>query len=90
MGFRFRKGLGISYDKQGLIFFTSRTYDEQNERVRRKIEQLCQAAAGEHWRALLCYVTTNAGTVVVCQRYHISEATLCRAVRRYYRLWETR
>lgn len=88
MGFRYRPGLGISYDRQGLIFFTSRSYDSQPARVRRKIENLCRAAAGDNWRALFCYVTTDTGTVAVCQRFHLSENSLHRAVRKYYRLWE--
>lgn len=88
MSFRYRPGLGIPYDRQGLIFFTGRDYENQPMRVRRKIENLCRAAAGENWRALLCYVTTDAGTVAVCQRYHMSENSLHRMVRKYYRLWE--
>ena len=88
MGFRYRPGLGIPYDRQGYIFFVSRTYTNQPQRVQRKIEKLCRAAAGDDWRALLCYVTTDAGTVAVCQRFHMSENNLHRMVRRYYRLWE--
>lgn len=88
MGFRYRPGLGVSYERQGLIFFTSRTYQDQPLRTRQKIERICRAAAGEHWRALLRYITTDAGTVAVCQEYHVGEATLCRAVRRYYRMFD--
>lgn len=87
-GFRYRPGIGVPYERQGLIYFVSRTYREQPPRTKGKIERLCRAAAGEHWRALFCYVTTEMGTVEVCQKYHVGEATLCRAMRRYYTLFE--
>lgn len=87
MSFRYRPGLGVPYKRQGLIFFTSMNYADQPPRTQKKIERLCRAAAGEHWRALMDYVTTDAGTVSVCQRHHIGENTLHRAVRRYYRLF---
>lgn len=87
MGFRYRPGLGIPYDRQGLVYFTSRTYDDQPPRVRRKIDNLCRAAAGEHWRALFDYAVNGDNAVAVSRRHHIGENTLYRAVRRYYQLF---
>lgn len=87
MGFRYRRGLGLSYQRQGLIYFTSRTYAEQPKRVRDKIEQLCRDCGGAYWAALFEFVTSDAGAVSICGRHHISQATLYRAVQAYYREW---
>lgn len=85
MGFRYRPSIRLPYERQGLIYFVSRNYEGQSQRIREKIEQSCKAAAGENWRALFRYVTTDVGMVNVCQEFHVSESTLFRAVQKYYR-----
>ena len=85
MSFRFRPRLGVSYERQGLVYFVSRTYTQQPKRVQEKIERLCRDCGGEHWRALFEFVTTDEGAVSIGLRHHVSEGTLYRAVRGYYR-----
>lgn len=87
MGFRYRPGLGLSYQRQGLIYFTSRTYAEQPKRAQEKIQRLCRKCGGAYWAALFEFVTTDAGAVSISRRHHVSETTLYRAVREYYRQW---
>lgn len=83
--FRYKKSLGVSYNRQGYIYFASRLYRELPEGKRRKLEALCVQCGGEHNRALLDFVTTDAGADLVCDRHYLSRSTLHRMVRRYYR-----
>lgn len=84
MSFRYRPGLGVPYERQGLVYFTSRCYDHQSERMRRKIDRLCQECGGEHEEALREFVTTDAGAAAICRRRFVSKGALYRAVRQYY------
>lgn len=83
--FRYRQGMGVPYDRQGLVYFSSRAYKHKSERGREKIEKLCRVCAGEHWCALLEYVTTGESAAAVCRRHFLAERTLARAVKEYYR-----
>lgn len=85
MGFRYRPGLGIPYERQGLVYFMSRSYDHQPKRVRDKIDRLCRECGGDHAEALRTYITTDTDYAVVCRRFFVSKSALYRAVRRYYR-----
>lgn len=83
--FRVKKSIGeVSYDDQGYIYFYSKRYRRLPEREKRKIEGLCMEAGGEHYQALLEFVTTDLGITGVCRKHYVSESTLQRAVRRYY------
>lgn len=83
--FRYKKGIGVSYNRQGYIYFASRMYRELPVGKRKKLEALCDQCGGENSRALLDFVTTDAGADVVCDRHYLSRSTLHRMVRRYYR-----
>ena len=82
--FRFKKSLDVDYERQGYIYFSSRTYDQLSPSQQRKIVDLCLRAGGEYHAALFEFVTTDAGATAVCMRHHLSQSTLERAVRRYY------
>lgn len=82
--FRFKKGIPVSYEDQGYIYFYSRRYRRLPRKERRRIEMLCAEAGGEYQEALLEFVTTDSGAVAVCARHYISQSTLERAVRKYY------
>lgn len=82
--FRFKKAIPVDYDTQGYIYFLSKRYRYLPAAVRRRVEELCRTAGGEHHQALLEFVTTDAGAASVCARYYLSQSTLERAVRRYY------
>lgn len=74
----------VSYDDQGYIYFYSKRYRRLSAREKRRIEGLCRLAGGEHYQALLDFVTTDLGITAVCTKHFVSESTLQRAVRRYY------
>ena len=82
--FRYKKGIPLSYSRQGYIYFTSRSYKRLTEEQKAAIRDLCRKAGGQHERALFEFVTTDATATAVCQRHYIGESTLRRAVSRYY------
>lgn len=88
--FRYRPGLGVSYARQGYIYFASLLYRELPERRREKLRQLCRQTGGAYWEALLEYVTTENSPERICQKHFISRSTLSRAARRYYQAFPKR
>ena len=88
--FRYKKSINVPYDRQGYIYFLSRSYRELPERKREIIRNLCRECGGEYNQALLDFVTGGEGAVVVCMRHHLSESTLERAVKKYYEAFPKR
>ena len=82
--FRFKRGVKVSYTRQGYIYFASRRYRELPEEERKRIRALCEEHGGEHCAALFEFVTTDATATAVTMKYFISRATLYRVVRKYY------
>lgn len=85
--FRVKKRLRVPYHVQGYIFFFSRRYKSLPKEKRDRIRAHCKDCGGEHWRALLEYMTTDAGAVEICGRYFISQSTLERVAERYFTEW---
>ena len=82
-----KKGVRVPYHQQGYIYFLSRRFKMLSKSKRERIEAHTKAVAGEYWRALLAFVTTDAGAVEICGRFYLSESTLERVVARYYEEW---
>jgi len=82
--FRYKKSVPASYEKQGYIYFKSLCYRELPEKDRCRIRKLCIEAGGEYYQALFDFVTTREGATSICMRYHLSQSTLERVVRKYY------
>lgn len=88
--FRYKKSINVPYDRQGYIYFLSRSYRELPERRQEGIRKLCEECGGEYSQALLEFVTTSAGAAAVCLRHHLSESTLERVVKKYYEAFPRR
>lgn len=89
MRFRKYKGIRLSYEKQGLIYFTCRTYYSQPPAVQEKILRLCTKASRENPYALFVLLTTGKNTTAVALQFNIaSENTLYNARRRFYEQWD--
>ena len=82
--FRYRKGIPLSYNRQGYIFFQSLLYRELSPRDQERIVKLCKQCARQYWKALLEYVTTPANAPYIEMKHHISQSTLYRVTREYY------
>lgn len=82
--FRYKSGIPVSYNRQGYIYFQSLLYKELTDQDQIRIRQLCRECAGQYWRALLEFVTTDADATYIESRHHVSRSTLYRCVREYY------
>jgi glutathione peroxidase-family protein len=89
MGKKFKqlRSVGKSYEEQGYIYFCCRNYRRQPQKVRARIDELCEQAGGEHAEALKAVLCSAVSSVAVCDKYHLSEATLNRVRNRFYSLW---
>lgn len=84
MAFRFKRGIRVSYKRQGFIHFTMQNVAALPEGKREKLRKLCRDAAGEYDCALWEMLTTEAGYVDISMRHHVSQATLFRCIKRFY------
>ena len=84
MGFRYKRGIRVDYDRQGYIFFLCRRFRHLPKEKQRVIRDLIEQAGGEYSRALFRFLTTKESAVKICREEYLSEATLYRAVKRFY------
>lgn len=77
----------ISYDRQGMIFFTCRNYRNLPEREKRWIRALCDRVGGENADALFAFMTTDISWQQTCADFYISERTLVRLRKAFYESW---
>ena len=88
--FRYKREIGVNYADQGFIYFLSRRYQLLPSEKKGLIRQVCREAAGSDHKAVCEYVTTDSDSTHVCTRHALSESTLERMVRRYYRILSER
>lgn len=84
MGFRVKKSIPLTRERQGYVYWRSRMYAELPRKKQEAIRELCRMAGGDYADAVLEFVTTDEGATRICLRHYISRETLDRAVRRYY------
>jgi hypothetical protein len=83
--FYFKRGIKLSYKRQGYIYFISQNYDLLSKDGQKKIRELCDICGKYNAIALFEFMTTDATATEICMRYFISSrTTLYRAVKRYY------
>lgn len=88
--FRKMKGIKLSYERQGQIFFALRNMNKQTEKVRLQIsEKLKKAAGGDESieRALWEWCVLGYGAQETAMRNHIDASVLYRARKRLYENW---
>lgn len=76
-----------NYVQQGEIYFTCQCYMRQPQKVRAKIDDLCERVGGEYAVALKEYLTTDADWRYICDRHFMSSATLDRIRVKFYEKW---
>lgn len=86
--FKKMKSLNLSYDKQGLIYFTCKNYKYLPVETQEKIENLCQEVGGIYKKALFDMMTNGKSATAVATEYFMSEATAFRLKRKFYKRWE--
>ncbi len=86
--FKKMRGIKLSYEKQGLIYFTCMNCKEMSEEIQKKIINLCIEVSGEHYRALYSMLTDNTRSVrSVAMEFYISETQLYHYRKRFYEEW---
>ena len=86
--FRYKRGIDVSYEKQGYIHFCCRRFPELTAERQEAIWRLCREAGGEHAEALFEFVTTQDTATTICQRHFIASRTsLYRVVKKFYESW---
>lgn len=86
--FKKRRGIKLSYNKQGLIYFTCMNYKDMPDDVLKKIKRLCDEVGEEHARVLFEVMTnSNKSIRALALEYHISEMSLYRYRKKFYEAW---
>lgn len=86
--FKKRRGIKLSYIKQGLICFTCLDYKDQPQEIKDKIVNLCNEVGGEYRRALFEVMTNEHATIrSVARRFFLSETTLYELRKDFFEKW---
>lgn len=79
----------MSYEKQGIIYFTLQNICEQPSEIRNKAKALCDKIAGADSQALYVFLTSNIDTAQsVSLKYYIAERKLYQLRKEFYIEWE--
>lgn len=85
IAFRFHPSMGLSYERQGYIYFVCRSYSrlcrDDQERIRRAADNCC----GEYADAVMRLVTSGDSYQRVAGEHYLSTNTLYRAVTEFYK-----
>ena len=84
-GFRYHRGIGLSYERQGYIYFVCRAFPRLCKRDQQRIESCAENANGDYAAAVLDLVTTGDNYQRVALDHYISVNTLYREVTKFYR-----
>lgn len=89
--FKKKKSIKISYEAQGLIYFTCLTYRIQPQQVKKRILNLCIEVAGEDYTALFEVLTKSTKTLErISSDYFVSTQRLSLYRKRFYEEWNER
>lgn len=87
--FKKMRGIKLSYEKQGIIYFTLQNICEQPQEIRNKVKALCNELAGPDSRALYLFLTSRADTAQsISLKYYIAERKLYQLRKAFYMEWE--
>ena len=90
--FRKMRGIGLSEEKQGLLFFTCRDYRNQRAEVQVRVRRLCDEVGGEekaYRKALFELLTTRESVTALSLKHGVSTTKLYDLRRTFYEKWYT-
>ena len=88
--FRYKRSIkSVPYEGQGYIYFLCRRFDKLPSGKQEIIRNAASEATLENRRAtteeaLMEFLVTDKGINLICDRYHMSESSLRRAVKTFY------
>lgn len=81
------RGIQLSYEQQGLVYFICQTFPLQPHQTQDKILRLCMECGGEYEMALFLVLTTRESVQSIAQRHHVSTSVLYGRRKRFYERW---
>lgn len=88
--FKKRRGIRLSYNRQGLIYFVCVNIKDMPEDIQERVLNLCIEVGGEHHKALYTLLTDDCRNVHgVAMQYHISETQLYLYRKKFYESWQS-
>lgn len=86
--FKKRRGIHLSYNRQGLIHFICVNVKDMPEKTQKKILNLCIEVGKEDYKALYEMLTDDRESVYsISRRYYISEKKLYKMRKIFYESW---
>lgn len=86
--FKKMRGIKLTYDEQGLIYFICRNIRKQPQAVQDKILSLCVDVAGaEYYQALYAALTTADSIRSIAKSFCVSESQLYGLRKMFYEKW---
>lgn len=86
--FKKMRGIKLSYEKQGLIYFICINHRDMPEKIQKQILNLCIAVGGEHYQALYTALTDKSKSIrSVAMEFYISENLLYYYRKKFYERW---
>lgn len=83
--FKKRRGIRLSYNEQGLVYFVCMNRKNQTPQIRDRIWNLCVRIGGEDGEALYEFLTNDAVSAqAVCMKYFTNEKKLYAMRKRFY------
>ena len=84
-GFRYHRGMGLSYERQGYVYFVCRSFSRLGKRQQARILKHAESVCGDHAAAVIALVTSGDSYKRVAGEHYVSVNTLYRAVTRFYK-----
>ena len=83
MKFKYRKSMKLTYRQQGYVFFRCQNIGKLTESEQREIRAACDKT--DYGDAVYEYITTDAESVYICNRYYLSHTLLARKTAQVFR-----
>ena len=87
--FKKRRGIRLSYNKQGLIYFTCMNIKDMPENIQQKVLNLCVEVGQQDYKALYELLTNdNKSVLSISHEYFLNEKLLYKMRKEFYEKWE--
>lgn len=87
--FKKMRGIRLTYDEQGLVYFTCRNIKKQPRAVQDRVLSLCLEVGGaEYWQALYSVLTSEDSIRSIAIEHCVSESQLYKLRKSFYEKWE--
>ena len=82
--FKKRRGIRLSYNRQGLIYFVCINYYDMPKGIQAHIRALCEEVGKEYFDALFDVITSEKKMYQIAMEYFVSESLLYELRKKFY------